>query len=45
MRRGEIGVMMWLALGLMVLIAIILVVMSMKEKSFGIIDTIREALS
>jgi hypothetical protein len=40
-RRGEIGMLMWILLGVMVLVAVIIVVVSLKATGFSLIDKLR----
>jgi len=40
MRRGELSPVMYLVLAMLVLIAVLVVVFSLRDRSFGILDTI-----
>ena len=45
MRRGEMGPVMYLVLAVVVLLAIVIILMSLSSKSFGIVEYIKGALS
>ena len=44
MRKGELGPLMYLLIGIMVLLAVIVLIIVLKGKSLNIIATIKEAL-
>lgn len=44
MRKGDISPMMWMVLGLIVLLALIVVILALKGKSFDLISGIKGAL-
>ena len=39
-KRGDMGPMMWIAIGVLVIIAVIIVIISLKSKSFGLLDSL-----
>lgn len=44
-RRGELSPMMYLVLGMMLLIALLVVIFGLRDKSFGIVEAIGRMFS